>query len=253
MKTQDLSKILIKDTKYYWCTNNYNYTLKKFHIDTVEKILNKEIMEPVFASIYKMDAKMELNGLIRLLEYEYLGKPLNNEELLERRIVDFTYHDRGIVFYLDNKEKAEGDRFTSDGLFKDIIIGMSYPGNTISWTILDDEELQKKIRVTKPTVVELLKMVLRNERFACGIKSKGVKVTKHIIEANIESYENKNTKSSKKTRKSIDVSIGTPAVSILQKDLTRLIKMSEELTAEIDVVGKQIKVLEKQEKKRSVR
>ena len=248
MAILELSEKLIKDTKYYMASSNYAQTLKKYGIKTVDQILDKKTMYPIIGKICNLENKTELVGLIKLLEHEYLEIPLENNDMLERTILDFTFVDNNMVFHLENKENNNKDTFTSDELFKDIIIGISNPGLMIESVVRQDKEIQAKIRMTKPTVVDLLKMVIQSNIFTNQLRCRQVKVIESIIKTNIESYENKNINNNKEC-----ITIGNKSIDILRKQLTRLIKMSEKLDAEIKTVKDQIKELEEKENKGSVR
>ena len=140
MEKNEYKNIPLRETGFYISDGIYVNTLRTYGIDTVGKILDKKLMECVIGQTANIEVKRELLGLIKLIEYKYLDKPLDNDKLLAMRINKVSLINRdNLLFLIDDK------KINCDDLFRDILLEVQSPGYQISSIIVSNEDYQKQI------------------------------------------------------------------------------------------------------------
>ncbi len=230
MAKKEYKNILLRDTGFYISDSAYVNTLRKYGIDTVGKILDKKLMERVIGETANMEVKRELSGLKKLIEYKYLDKPLDNDNLLAMKINTFTLINKDLLFSIEDK------RISCNDLFKALLLEVESPGYMISSIILSDEDYQKQIRSSNLLIVDLLDLILNSDKFKESLKYRKWKTIKNIIEASIESYDKKNgiVREKKPNEDGSNLVVYSHTLKILRKKITEVISISKELGIKID-------------------
>ena len=85
MEKQDFTNFLIKDSQYYnsYCT--YVGAFERNNITTIGQLLDDSLMALVMDKCHQK-TRLQINGLISMLKYQYLGEPLCYEVLFDKDI-----------------------------------------------------------------------------------------------------------------------------------------------------------------------
>ena len=229
MQKKDYENILIKKTGFYIADYPYASILKKYNITTVGQILDKELMTSVIGKVINLETQRELMGLIKLIEYKYLGKSLPNDNILSKKIKSFSSTEKDILFHFDD------EKINCDDLFKAILLEIDVPGFIISTVILNDEEQTKAINSSILTVADLLDLILNSNGFNEMLKYSKCRIIKNILEASIESYDKKNgIVREKKSNNINNIAVNAAKLKKLKNRVTEVIKLLEELDIKTD-------------------
>ncbi len=252
MEKQDLSKILIKDSEYYNPNCSYVGMLKKNNITTIDQILDDSFLKLKC----KGDSWIQLNGLISMLKYKYLGEPLSNDVLLDKEIdlesLKMGFFGNNNLIPLLDEELRKKHRQEQVEVFQkfepmlpislaDIrvnfsrLLGCPYNVSCAIVSKLYFTANNHRDRFPeKPKLIDFLKYILTTGKFERVYP---------FINTYIEVYEkNQSLESS-----------DMEAIKLLKEQLGYLIKTREELDFQITNLQQQIKILKNSENKGGIK
>ena len=261
MESQDLSKILIKDTPYYNRYYDYANILKRKNITTVGQILDASFLE--LTKHCQSKTLAELKGLIAMLRYKYSNEPLCYDILLDEEIdikriscYCYPYPSLPIKF-----EKQSNNNFNENNGYSDTSISeinlmeffgcpKKVVGSYIYHFLEDfkDEETRKKENLPdNPKVIDFIKYLREKiiwRRY--GVYGEALYLSLHsFLDTYVEAYEN-----NKKTNYNES---NMETIALLRKQLDDLMKTKENLDSQINELEQKIKILSDEQLKGSIK
>ena len=234
MGVKDFNEILIKDLPYYYGSCVYVSTFKNNRIETVGQLLDKNLMAPIIKNSRK--SKYEIKGLISLVEHQFLGEKLPNDELLSRKIIKHEFNCGTMIIVFEKNGKYEFMPLST--LCSEIVLNAPFASYTLVQDILlSDKELLAKLDNSKMKVIDLMKAVINSKTFTRYEKDhKRCQIMGEIYRISIDAYEIKSSK--------LDIKYAEGAIKKLQKKLTKIQERRSELDLEETNINKEILMYE---------
>lgn len=248
MENKDFSNILIKDTGFYLGNMGYANVLKKYNIETVDQILDKNITTPILEKLPDGYTKRELISLIKLIECKYLNIPLKNDEILNKKIETMSLDGwKNIIFHFDDGSKMDCyELFLEICLHNTVLFRKPNFDSTDIYLLLKCEKYKSAICSSKLSVIDLIKMMVND---LVPNRSAKFNLLLEILKANVSSYEIRNSNIKEENNELNNLVVEPSSIEILKGELTELIKISETLNIKIEDLKNKIEILEKNIKK----
>ena len=218
----NVNEILLKDTYFYNSHASYAQFLRKHGIDTVGKLLDSEYL----THATRGNTTEQLKVLISLYKYEYMGKPLGKDRILNRRVININNEPCGFNIHVE----SERGRITTYNAEDYIEKFLGVPSGSLYRAfamVKEDKVLVETIKTQKFRILELLKWLLS---YANAYPGKSGIAIRNIMRAYIESYGN--------DIKSIE--LGSNTIDILSSQMITLIKTRNDIDIKILELSRKI-------------
>jgi hypothetical protein len=242
MEKINLSEIYIIDSEFYNKNGSYVKTFKKNNIITLEQLFNDKLMGDLMEHCQQR-TRIQIKGLIALMKYKYLGIPLYNDILLDKRIEFLFENISGVtetVGYREENGKCHVLVLEEMGFDK-------HQSTAIKSRIISILNNSEGKRVT---LIECFKQLVPKEK----IKKPYHGTVIPIIQTYIESYEKKNSQEilsprSKQllpqtlTQETIDSLEYYQKIIELRKQISDLISIRDNLDTQIASLQERLDIL----------
>lgn len=212
MLDYDIYNLLLKDTPFYNSHASYTNLLRKHGIDTVGKLLDNYTITRTTSG----NSKEQLEVLISLYKYQYLGNPLGKDRMLKRRIIKLALEPGGYMIYVGDNNYKHYCYNLEDYLEKLLGVPKGSLYGICKKIINDKIVLDEMIQSKDFKVHDLLKLIIT---YKDEYRGKSGVAIKNIILAYIESYGG--------NIKNMNMNMSINAKDILKGEIINLIKLKD--------------------------